>query len=73
MEGSYRIKISKRHTEMRSEILIDAAASVITNKVDLVTYRWQFLIEIIGKPYGVKRHTKKQRLFNKQIKTDYRR
>ncbi len=52
-QGSYRITITKRHTSMKKAILIDAAASVIDNPVDLSNYDWELLIEIIGDRMGL--------------------
>ena len=53
MEGSYRITINKRHTSMKKDILIDAAASIIENPVNLHNYDWELLIEVIGDKMGL--------------------
>lgn len=53
MQGSFRITLKKRHNQIDSDIIIEAAGSVISNPVDLSNYDWELLIEILGDKMGL--------------------
>ena len=53
MVGTYRISPQKRHTSFSTSVIIEAAASVIPNKVDLTNYDWELLIEVVGRHMGL--------------------
>jgi len=52
-ESSFKIVVEKRHCSIRSQEIILAIASRITNKVDLNCPDWIVLIEIVGKRTGI--------------------
>ena len=52
-DQSFRITIEKRHTQLASSEIIEAAAKNVERKVDLKNPDWIVLIEIIGAYAGV--------------------
>ena len=53
MTGTYRISVKKRYSSLKSDVLIDAAASLIDNKVDLTGFQWELMIEVVGNLLGL--------------------
>lgn len=53
MEGKFRITVAKRHSNMSSSMIIEAAAPLITNEVSLDHPDWDFAVEIIGNKMGL--------------------
>jgi tRNA(Ser,Leu) C12 N-acetylase TAN1 len=51
--GTYRISVEHRHTQMQSDVIIDAAASVIPNKVSLKNFDWELWIQVVANEVGV--------------------
>ncbi len=52
-EGNYKVVVEKRHTSLDKAIIIDAAASVIEQNVDLSNPDWVVLIEVVGSKMGL--------------------
>jgi len=52
-EDSFRVTVEKRGTHLSSREIIEAAADVFNNRVDLENPDWVVLIEIMGKRTGV--------------------
>jgi tRNA acetyltransferase TAN1 len=52
-DGSLKIQIEKRHTNLKKIDIINEIAPFISTKVDLTNPSWILLIEIIGKYTGI--------------------
>jgi tRNA acetyltransferase TAN1 len=52
-DGSLKIQIEKRHTNLKQLDIINEIAPFISTKVDLTNPSWILLIEIIGKYTGI--------------------
>ncbi len=52
-EGTIKILIEKRHTDLNRNIIIDEIGPFIPCKVNLTSPDWILLIEIIGKFSGI--------------------
>ncbi|RMG33729.1 MAG: hypothetical protein D6732_11520 [Methanobacteriota archaeon] len=52
-EGSYKVVAKKRHSSLSTSIIIEAAASVVPNPVDLTNNRWELIIEVVGNKMGL--------------------
>ena len=52
-KGSYKVVAKKRHSPFSTNIIIEAAASVISNPVDLTNNRWELIIEVVGNKMGL--------------------
>lgn len=52
-DDSYRITIEKRDSELSSKEIIDSIAKIVRNKVSLVEYDWNIIVEILGCVTGI--------------------
>lgn len=52
-DQSFRVTVEKRHTQISSKDIIEAAASVVNRKVNLDNPDWIVLIEVLGGVTGV--------------------
>ncbi len=52
-DGSYKVTAKKRHSSISTDVIIDAAASIVPNPVDLTKYEWELVIEIVGNKMGL--------------------
>ena len=52
-EATYRVTVEKRHTQLSSKEIIEAAAQKVERKVNLENPDWIVLIQVIGGATGV--------------------
>ena len=52
-DATYRVTVEKRHTQLSSKEIIEAAASKVERKVNLENPDWIVLIQVIGGVTGV--------------------
>jgi len=52
-DATYRITVEKRHTQLSTREIIEAAASKVDRKVSLENPEWIVLVEVIGGVSGV--------------------
>lgn len=50
---SFRVTVEKRHTQLSSKEIIEAAASVVSRKVNLDSPDWPVLVEVLGGLTGI--------------------
>lgn len=51
--GPYKVVAKKRHSSFSTSVLIEAAASIIDQPVDLTNNKWELIIEVVGNKIGL--------------------
>ena len=52
-DATYRVTVEKRHTQLSTKEIIEAAASKVDRKVSLENPEWIVLVEVVGGATGV--------------------